>query len=248
MTLQKLLQQVLAFVISDDYYVEEDWMVFGWEAYLREHSPSVLDDRTGDEVAQDELRQEISTVNAWLARRFAVSREGLTPFHGSTAERIWREIRSDYPSAIERGTELHYALGLVSRLSDASNRSARLDETEPRSLAPPELDHLIREATTCYLYGLFDATTILCRSALQRALEIRIERDVPTLRLEVLAKERWLHSLVSVAEDNRLFAEKGDGGIARDLDAQTEKLVAHVNSDKCEQILDMTRKLVASLY
>lgn len=248
MTLQKVLQEVLNFVISDDYYVEQDWMVFGWKAYLREHSPSVLADRTPDEVTQDELTQEISRVNAWLARQFAVSREGLSPFHGSTAQRIWREIRNQYPGAIEQGTELHYALAFVSRLSDARNRSVRLDETDAPSLPAPEVDHLCREATTCYLYGLFDAAAIVCRSVLQKVLEIRIQRAYPQLRLaDVLRKEEWLDSLICFAEENRLFAEKRDAGTARVLDALTEKLDAHVDSDKCYEILGATRNVVAGL-
>ena len=247
MNLQNLLQEVLNFVLSDDYLWEQDWIVFGREAYLREHSPSVLADRRPDEVAQDQLRQETARVKAWLASRYALSREGLMPFHGSTAEKIWRELRSEYPRAFEQGTELHYALVFVSRLSDATYRSLHLDEIPAGSLPSPELDHFVREATTCYLYGLFDAATILCRSVLQRALEIRIQRERPQFQLEVLRKEKWLHSLICFAEDERLFAEKDDGSIARELDAQTEKLVAHVDSGKCDKILIVTRKLVASL-
>lgn len=245
---QELLQEVLNFVISDDYYVEQDWIVFGWEAYLREHSPSLLTDRTPHEKAQDEVRQETARLKALFGTRYAVSREGLTPFHGPTAEKIWRELRNEYPRAFQQGTELHYALASVSRLSDCANRSLRLDETAARSLPAPEVDHFIREATTCYLYGLFDAATIVCRSVLQKALEIRIRREYPQLPLaEVLRKEQWLDSLISFAAENHLFAEKDDAGTARHLDALTKKLDAHVDSDSCYGILGATRKVVAGL-
>lgn len=248
MNLQHLLQDVLKFIVSGDYYHQGEWIVFGWEAYLREHSRTVLDDRRPSEIVLDEQRKELSRQLASLTRTLTRTREGLSPTPDTTVQEIWKEFRNDEPDLVHWGTELYYATTFISSLSDIAHRSVSLDIIEPKSVpSPEELNHLLREATTCYVYGLFDATIMLCRSCLQRALEIRIQRDLPRLTLEILRKECWLDSLITTAEQNHLFAVRKDAAIARDLDTQTEKLDAHVNSDKCYEMLFATRKLVASL-
>jgi hypothetical protein len=95
-----------------------------------------------------------------------------------------RKLLRNYPAAretleAERGILERYLDDCLSRrlVAEIPRMVARAIQLEPISIEPnPQADQnaYLREATRCYLYGLFNASVALSRSALERALSSTI--------------------------------------------------------------------------
>ena len=75
----------------------------------------------------------------------------------------------------ELSTEFHYALELVDMLKRL--RETTFDFSPPGILgrAPDEVIFYLRQATRCFLYGLFEASVALARACVEEALKARLE-------------------------------------------------------------------------
>lgn len=93
-----------------------------------------------------------------------------------------------------------YALAEIPRIADrwAKLRTVRVD------LLPGEnVTGYLRQASTCYLYGLFDATAILARTLLQFALEEAFS-TAGGLSLSDVDRKDYLKNLIDLAGKTRL--------------------------------------------
>lgn len=64
-----------------------------------------------------------------------------------------------------------------------------------------KVTNYLRQATTCYLYGLSDAVTILCRAILQYALEEAFELRGMLQNLREINGTGYLEKLIDLAEN-----------------------------------------------
>jgi hypothetical protein len=87
----------------------------------------------------------------------------------------------------ELNTEFHYAVELVKVLKRLRDLTFDFSPPGIHGHAPEEAVFYLREATRCFLYGLFEASVALCRACLEEALDARLHASAQGI--EALMRE-----------------------------------------------------------
>jgi len=166
-----------------------------------------------------------------------------------------RKLLSNYPAAseileTERGILERHLDDCWSRLlvSEIPRMVARAIQLEPMSIVPnPHADQnpYLREATRCYLYGLFNASVALSRSALEQALS----STIPTL-LQGAAGGDTLSALIKTARRSIL---KQAPEVCNAADQVRKVANGIVHGQTCKEraafrVLKDTRGIIVYLY
>jgi hypothetical protein len=207
-----------------------------------------------DDFDQDFTAQElaISTVER---EELVESVEGLFGNTTDTAFTLYdrsRELFSKDPGVLElvRGMLERSLDDCLSRMlvSEIPRMVARAIQLEPMSIAKsPQADQnaYLREATRCYLYGLFNASVALSRSALEQALSSKI----PTL-LQRAAGGDTLRTLINTARSSIL---KQAPEVCNAADQVRKAANRIVHGETCKErgafrVLKDTRDIIVYLY
>lgn len=166
-----------------------------------------------------------------------------------------RKLFSNYPAATEmlethRGILKDYLDDCLSRLlvSEIPRMVARAMQLEPMSIVKsPQADQnaYLREATRCYLYGLFNTPVALSRSALEQALSSKI----PTL-LQGAAGGDTLRTLINTARSS-ILKQAPEICKAADQVRKVANRIVHVETCKergAFRVLKDTRDIIVYLY
>jgi hypothetical protein len=94
------------------------------------------------------------------------------------------------------------ALGTVPRVV---SRWKKLQTLTFGLMPGADITERMRQATTCYLFGLYDASAILCRAVLEFALEDVAPRPGGVRPLAGGSKDRYLKLLIDFAQNSRLL-------------------------------------------
>jgi hypothetical protein len=172
-----------------------------------------------------------------------------------TSYHFSRKLLSSYPAASDalethRGILERYLDDCLSRrlVSEIPRMVARAIQLEPMSILPnPQADQnaYLREATRCYLYGLFNASVALSRSALEQALSSKI----PTL-LQRAAGGDTLSTLINTARSSIL---KQAPEVCNTADQVRKVANGIVHGKTCKEsgafrVLKDTRDIIVYLY
>ena len=166
-----------------------------------------------------------------------------------------RKLLRNYPAAretleTERGILEDYLDDCLSRqlVSEIPRMVARAIQLEPMSIGPsPHADQnaYLREATRCYLHGLFNASVALSRSALEQALSSKI----PTL-FQTAAGGDTLNTLINTARSSIL---KQAPEVCNTADQVRKVTNGIVHGKTCKErgafrVLKDTRDIIVYLY
>jgi hypothetical protein len=120
-----------------------------------------------------------------------------------TAQRRWSEPRPFSGMASCQLLELSVAKDCLSRIEGATQRARDLLEWSVNQASSEQADQYLSEASTCFIYGLFTSSAVMCRSLLEEV----IERKLPTKFLAEGRlsdpRNRTLGNLLDVVNNNR---------------------------------------------
>ncbi len=133
---------------------------------------------------------------------------------------------------------------LLERIPTMVSRALQLEPLAAGGDARPSVNVYLREGTRAYLFGLFNASVVLCRSALEQALV----HKVPEV-LQAHSKEEHLKKLIRAAELSKVL--QGDLLRLADEARRFANNVVHGQTCKEKEASDMlskTRRVVTELY
>ncbi len=108
-----------------------------------------------------------------LVGNFLASKESVTGDDWSTARHSLDELLSTLDTDLENDVNWHITRALLQRVPSYVDRTLKLAELVGRPTTPRVASYL-REATQCYIYGLFQASIALARAAIEQALKERV--------------------------------------------------------------------------
>lgn len=119
-----------------------------------------------------------------------------------TTQRRWSEQLPFSGRASYQLLELIVAKDCLSRIEGAMQRAGDLLEWSVNQASSEQADQYLSEASTCFIYGLFTSSALMCRSLLEEV----IERKLPTKFLAEGrlsdSKNRTLGNLLDVVNNN----------------------------------------------
>jgi hypothetical protein len=184
-----LSEKLLALLRLIDYWP-------GWIDYFREHFEHMEEDdpRYGSDEERREAEEASRFIETATQRLINAKREPtLSIFDELT--RVLRNIVSD--ADVERVFTVE-ALGAVPGIF---YRWKQLADLRVGSMPEERVTRCLRQATTCYLWGLPDASAVLCRAGLESALlEVLASRLGGTI-----LQDLNLEALIKLAHRNRLL-------------------------------------------
>lgn len=167
------------------------------------------------------------------------SLEGLCP---EDLEKLQAILKDDH-LLWEWVVDWWYCKEAVEHVEPVKQRFSRLTPILTRVSTSQEVNVYLREATQCYLYGLFQASTSLFRTALESGLKEFLERNMgPTPGLK-------LYELIAQAEELGLVSVHVSA-MADDVRKAANKVI-HENPISEEQAFDVlvkTRGVLSELY
>jgi len=133
---------------------------------------------------------------------------------------------------------------LIERVPEMVSRALRLEPLVVSGDLSPLVDVHLREGTRAYLFGLFNASVALCRSALEQALEDKVPKG-----LQTPSREDHLQNLIKRAELSKVL-QHDFGRMADEVRRSANKVVHGQMCDESEgsDILVKTRKVLRALY
>jgi hypothetical protein len=121
-----------------------------------------------------------------LIKVAVTSLEGLT----SEETEAVRNFFTAWPECWRWGTDWWYCKDAVERIAPITKRFLKLSPILTRVSHRQDVNTYLREATKCYLYGFFQASTALFRTALETGLNDFLHRKLgPTQGLKLAANE-----------------------------------------------------------
>jgi hypothetical protein len=176
-------------------------------------------------------REPVEAVNAWnkmasdlrfeyrsTARR---KLDTLRKLHIiGTVEREQSEKMNLIADTSNQLLELSLSEDLLSRIEGAVRRGSQLMEWSVSQASSETADGYLSEAATCFLYGLFTSSAVMCRSLLEEITERRLPLHLLAEGRLADPKRRTLGDLLDVLNNN--FPEVG-------VSAETPRLIRRVN-------------------
>lgn len=95
--------------------------------------------------------------------------------------------------------DAHFTTQELQRIPGIIERWKNLQAFQVALLPGERITHYLRQATTCYLYGLSTAAAILCRTVLQFALEWKLG-TLGGMDLSKMDRRDGLNNLITIAE------------------------------------------------
>lgn len=175
----------------------------GWIDYFREHFEDM--EKDDPPYQSDEERREAekaSRIIRTAAKRLVDAKR--EPTLMSTSDQVTRVLRD-----IVSDTEIDqvFTVEALSIVLGALSRWKKLEDLHVGSLPGERVTRYLRQATTCYLWGLPDAAAVLCRagleSALLEALAGRLGGAMP--------QEPNLEALINFAHTSRILDDEMAG-------------------------------------
>jgi hypothetical protein len=132
---------------------------------------------------------------------------------------------------------------MVAEIPRMVSRALQLEPVIVDQTARADENPYLREATRCYLFGLFSASVALSRSALEYALS----KKIPTL---LQGKEDRLQTLVKTARNSVLKRAPEICNLADEIRKRANIVVHKKNSRESQalEVLRDTRKVLQFLY
>lgn len=136
-----------------------------------------------------------------------------------------------------------YSKELLAAVPGFVERTRDLQELTFAGVADPASLSYLREAATCYIHGLFQATVALARGA----MELRLRKRVGMVAGQQVATEMELKELVERFGD-RLLTNQGKkfATLVREVGNQVLHQRA-VNSGKAREVLEAARRVILEL-
>lgn len=149
-----LSQQILQLLDSlTERGLDLDWAIFAAEEF-----PHDLTDVQREEFRQNE--EAGRAISRWIAEA------KLKPTRAISDEEILL-----LAEVVDSGLDAHFAISALGAIPRLVRRWRRLQTIRVILLPGEKVTRYLAQATTCYLYGFFEASTIVSRSLLQFALE-----------------------------------------------------------------------------
>ncbi|GMR04962.1 MAG: hypothetical protein BMS9Abin23_0885 [Thermodesulfobacteriota bacterium] len=112
------------------------------------------------------------------------------------------------------------------------------------SRLPREIEERLNEATFCYIYGFYNASTAICRSVLEGLLKKNLRKEIPNVERRTL--KELLSWLEKKSTDEREVAWNVNK-VSRQANKILHNLHAKISKSKSKTILLNTRKLLEEL-
>lgn len=182
----------------------------------------------------EQLAREREGLGTREAAEFEEAREKSSP--GSTlvyaAQKYSREMMALFPRIVHRAEML--------RILKVSKK------------APGNVVRYLQEGSRCYIYGHFLASLVLCRSAIEAAVEDRLRQMGHGEELDHI-EEHKMWSLLEMAREKGLLGKRWyrDADSVRSLGnraAHAETVGKIPKENECKQAFDLTRKILEHLY
>ncbi len=185
--LRKLLETLREYEVSVDFCIES--------------ARNIGEDMAPEPEEQARIRQE-NEENTRFFREIVKSRreptltipEGLT---GLLREHLGSERFDEILDDVLTREAIYAIPGAVSRWKRLQHLAV--------SLTPdPEIANVLRQATTCFLWGLYDAAAILCRTSIELSVQTLLQRQ-GGMRLPESRPQDYLRRLIDLALRSRLM-------------------------------------------
>lgn len=200
MTISKVLQRVADFVENDNWMDWGEYIIFGWKEYLEEHDITEALEMLGEETNDNDLTDKI------ISRVAPLLKQRCLPKDVVDKGPLQKLVRLLCDHEIQ---EVCIATALLRRIPAFVERSRLLD-LMPVEEPIEEVNCYLQEATECYLFGLNVACVIICRSALECALERRLQKVIPQSALiKTPSNKGRLEWLIDLGAMCSLFKDKG---------------------------------------
>jgi hypothetical protein len=167
---------------------------------------------------------------------------------GRDAARFETEMQWSRPDALPEWAARHVVREMSRLLPYAVERLRGFQITPVTSAVPANVAQYAREASRCYLYGLFSAALILCRSSIESGIERRLSQKRFGKELNAIGPNRVQAmldlTLNSGVLDDLTFAMAND--IRRSANKAVHGAVSTAND--CRDGLEQTRAVLHHLY
>lgn len=170
MSIADVLCRVLGFIQEGDWMDCDTHLIFGWEEYL--------DDTQADFDYKDPDSRKLSQFLAKAGHDAYVRKKSYVP-SSDAGERPASALLELLGSAGDKFYEIGVAMDLIGRLRNVIERADKLNVLSVDKPMQGSIQKLFEEAAECYLLGLNRACVMICRAALELALERRVPVVAP---------------------------------------------------------------------
>ncbi len=192
-------------------------------AQLREILPAVVYNEMWERYRNDpvafiagwkKLAQEMQQGFVQHARQRITSLTRLQPPGNGTDPPAWQEIQRALDAQRNDLLRAAFALEMLEMIEPAVMRATHLRECVVNQASSADADRYLDEATRCYLFGLFTACAVMCRSLLEEAMR---EKLAPTLGRLIRTRYRNTATLGNLLHEvnNNLQLTGIDSGFPR---------------------------------
>jgi len=119
-----------------------------------------------------------------------------------TAQRRWSEQLPFSGMASCQLLELSVAKDCLSRIEGATQRARDLMEWSVNQASSEQADQYLSEASTCFIYGLFTSSAVMCRSLLEEVIESKLPTKFLAEGRLSDPRNRTLGNLLDVVNNN----------------------------------------------
>ena len=181
--------------------------------------------------------------------QLARDREGLGTREAAEFEEV---AEKDRPGSALVYTAQKYSREMIALFPRMIRRANLLRILRVSQKAPEHVICYLKEGSRCYIYGHFVASLVLCRSAIEAAVEDRLRRMGYGEELDQI-EEHKMWSLIEMAREKGLLDNKWykDADTVRSLGnraAHAETVGEIPRENECRQAFDLTRKFLEHLY
>ena len=120
-----------------------------------------------------------------------------------TAQRRWSEQLPFSGMASCQLLELSVAKDCLARIEGATQRARDLLEWSANQASSEQADQYLSEASTCFIYGLFTSSVVMCRSLLEEVIERKLPKKFLAEGRLSDRRNRTLGNLLDVVNSNR---------------------------------------------
>jgi hypothetical protein len=167
--------------------------------------------------------------------------EGREAFTDERFEILERALRSE-PEITEHEIDRVFATRTLAGISGMTHRVVDLSKLQSARIPSPQTETYVREAARSYLYGLFQASVVMTRAALEQALK------------EVLELQ-GVEDFIPFADLRKQASKKGilddvTGPATKDLFSEASGVTHHkpTDSGRALSILERSRGLIEQIY